>query len=82
MRIRIAAIEASHWYSLYDSAYLIHLACMPDVQFVGLQEPTLQVAAHRAAALGKPPIFIDYRQMLINHAYTMAGEPYPEAAAL
>lgn len=64
MSIRIAAIEVSHWHSLYDSAYLRHLACMPDVQLVGLQDPSVQVAAHRAAALGQPPIFTDYRQML------------------
>ena len=35
MSIRSAAIEVSHWHSLYDSAYLRHLACMPDVQLIG-----------------------------------------------
>lgn len=62
--MRIAAIEVSHWHSLYDAAYLRHLAGMPDVQLVGLQDPSAAVAAQRAAALGNPPIFTDYRQML------------------
>jgi predicted dehydrogenase len=64
MPIRIAAIEVSHWHALYDSAYLRHLASMPDVQLVGLQDPNVAIAAQRAAALGHPPIFTDYRQML------------------
>ena len=64
MPMRIAAIEVSHWHSLHDAAYLRHLAAMPDVQLVGLQDPSAAVAAKRAAALGNPPIFTDYRQML------------------
>ena len=63
-RMRIAAIEVSHWHSLYDSAYLRHLAAMPDVQLVGVQDPSAEVAAQRAAALGGPPVFTDYPQML------------------
>jgi predicted dehydrogenase len=62
--MRIAAIEVSHWHSLYDAAYLRHLAAMPDVELVGLQDPSAEVAAKRAAALGNPPIFTDYREML------------------
>jgi predicted dehydrogenase len=64
MPIRIAAIEVSHWHSLYDSAYLHHLAHMPEVQLVSLQDPAPEIAAQRAAALGNPPIYTDYRQML------------------
>ncbi|MBI4588194.1 MAG: Gfo/Idh/MocA family oxidoreductase [Candidatus Rokubacteria bacterium] len=64
MPMRIAAIEVSHWHSLYDAAYLRHLAGMPDVRLVGLQDPSAAVAAKRAAALGNPPIFTDYREML------------------
>jgi predicted dehydrogenase len=64
MPIRIAAIEVSHWHSLYDSAYLRHLLSMPEVQLVGLQDPNARVAAQRAAALGNPPMYTDYRQML------------------
>jgi predicted dehydrogenase len=64
MPIRIAAIEVSHWHSLYDSAYLRHLSHMPEVQLVGLQDPNAEIAAKRAAALGHAPIYTDYRQML------------------
>jgi len=62
--IRIAATEVSHWHSLHDAAYVRHLAAMPDVQLVGVQDPSAEVAAKRAAALGNPPVFTDYRQML------------------
>lgn len=64
MRTRIAAIEVSHWHSLWDAAYLRHLAGMPDVELVGVQDPSAAVAAKRAAALGDPPVFTDYRAML------------------
>lgn len=64
MVTRIAAIGVSHWHSLYDAAYLRHLAAMPDVQLVGLQDVSAAIAAKRAAALGNPPIFTDYGQML------------------
>lgn len=62
--MRVAAIEVSHWHSLYDAAYLRILAGMPDVEVVGLHDPSPEVAATRAAALGHPPVFTDYRQML------------------
>ncbi len=62
--MRIAAIEVSHWHSLYDAAYLRHLTAMSDVRLVGVQDPSAEVAAERAAALGGPPVFTDYRQML------------------
>ena len=62
--VRIAAIEVSHWHSLWDAAYLRHLAAMPDVTLVGLHDPRAEVAARRAAALGDPPVFTDYRKML------------------
>lgn len=64
MPVRVAAIGVSHWHSLYDAAYLRHLAGMPDVQLVGLQDPSATVAAKRAAALDNPAIFTDYREML------------------
>jgi predicted dehydrogenase len=64
MRTRVAAIEVSHWHSLYDAAYLRHLADMPDVEIVGVQDPDREVAAQRAAAVGGPPTFADYRAML------------------
>jgi len=62
--MRVAAIEVSHWHSLYDSAYLRHLVTLPDVQLVGVHDPSAAVAAERAAALGHPPVFTDYRHML------------------
>ena len=64
MPVRIAAIEVSHWHSLWDSAYLRHLEAMPDVELVGLHDPSPEIAAHRAAALGNPPTFTDYVAML------------------
>jgi predicted dehydrogenase len=62
--MRVAAIEVSHWHSLYDAAYLRVLAGLPDVEIVGLHDPSPEVAARRAAALGDPPTFTDYREML------------------
>ena len=64
MTIRVAAIEVSHWHALHDAAYLRHLARMPDVRIVGLHDPSVEVARQRAAEVGAPPIFTDYRQML------------------
>lgn len=64
MPIRIAAIEVSHWHSLWDAAYLKRLSAMPDVQLVGVQDARPEIAAGRAAALGHPPVFADYRAML------------------
>src|ERR687887_1578542 len=62
--LRVAAIEVSHWHSLHDAAYLRLLADMDDVRLVGLHDPDAAVAADRAAALGGPPVFTDYRAML------------------
>jgi len=64
MTIRVAAIEVSHWHSVYDAAYLLHLARMSDVQIVGIQDPDAQVVAKRAAMISHPPTFTDYKQML------------------
>ena len=62
--MRIAAIGVSHWHSLYDAAYLRHLAGMSDVELVGLQDSSAEIAAARAAVLGNPPVFTDYQEML------------------
>jgi predicted dehydrogenase len=64
MPLRIAGIGVSHWHSLYDSAYLRHLDVIPDVKLVAIQDPDATLAAERAAALGGPAVFTDYRQML------------------
>jgi predicted dehydrogenase len=62
--MRIAAIEVSHWHALHDSAYLRHLAAIPDVELVGIQDPSPEILAERAAALGHPLTFADDREML------------------
>jgi len=62
--MRIAAIEVSHWHSLYDAAYLRVLSGLGGVEIVGLHDPDLAVAARRAGELGGPPVFGDYREML------------------
>jgi predicted dehydrogenase len=64
MTIRVAAIEVSHWHALYDAAYLRHLVTMPDVALVGLQDSDAGLVAKRAAEVGRPPTFTDYRAML------------------
>lgn len=64
MATRVAATGVSHWHSLYDSAYLRHLAGMPEFQIVGLHDASAEVAGKRAAVLGNPPVFTDYREML------------------
>ena len=62
--MRVAAIEVGHWHSLYDAAYLRILADIADVQLVGVHDPSAEIAAKRAAVLGHPPVFTDYREML------------------
>jgi predicted dehydrogenase len=64
MTIRIAAIEVSHWHALNDAAYLRHLAAMPDVKLIAIQDSDAGLVARRAAEVGKPPTFTDYRKML------------------
>ena len=64
MTIRIAAIEVSHWHALHDAAYLRHLVAMPDVELVAVQDSDAALASKRAAEVGNPATFTDYRQML------------------
>jgi predicted dehydrogenase len=64
MTIRVAAIEVSHWHSLYDAAYLRHLVAMPDVKLVAIQDSDASLVARRAAEVGSPPTFTDYGKML------------------
>ena len=64
MTIRIAAIEVGHWHAVHDAAYLHHLAAMPDVVLVGVQDSDAALARKRAAEAGNPPTFTDYQQML------------------
>jgi predicted dehydrogenase len=62
--MRVAAIEVSHWHALYDAAYLKNLQTLPDVALVAVSDPSAAIAAERAAALGSPTVFSDYREML------------------
>jgi predicted dehydrogenase len=64
MPLRLAAIEVGHWHALYDAAYLKAAVRMPGIQLVGVHDPDAALAAERAAALGDPPVFTDYREML------------------
>ena len=64
MTIRVAAIEVGHWHSLYDAAYLKTLVQLPDARLVAVQDPDPAMAAARAAELGGPPVFTDFREML------------------
>ena len=62
--IRVAAVEVGHWHAVFDAAYLRHLIAMPDVELVGVQDADAGLVAKRAAAVGVPPSFTDYRKML------------------
>jgi len=64
MTIRVAAIEVSHWHALNDAAYLRHLMAMPDVELVAIQDSDAGIVASRAAEVGSPQTFTDYRKML------------------
>ena len=64
MATRVAAIGVTHWHSLYDSAYLKHLGGVPGFEIVALHDANAAIAAKRAAVLGNPPTFTDYREML------------------
>ena len=64
MTIRVAAIEVSHWHALNDAAYLRHLVAMPDVELVAIQDSDPAIVARRAAEVGKPQTFTNYRDML------------------
>ena len=64
MPARIAAIGVGHWHSLYDAAYLKTLVRMHDVRLVAVQDPDAAMAASRAAELGDPETYVDYRKML------------------
>jgi predicted dehydrogenase len=64
MALRIAAIEVGHWHALHDAAYLKTLARMPEVRLVGVHDPDTALAAQRAAEVGNPPVYGDYREMV------------------
>lgn len=84
MTIRVAAIEVSHWHALNDAAYLRHLTAMPDVQLVAVQDSDAGLVAKRAAAVGNPPTFSDYRKMLaaIRPDFVVALGRHSQMAAI
>ncbi|AOZ01688.1 hypothetical protein BKK81_20110 [Cupriavidus sp. USMAHM13] len=64
MPIRIAAIDVSHWHSIYDAAYLKHLVQMEDVEVVALHDDDAEIAAKRARAIGVGAVYADHLAML------------------
>ena len=62
MPIRIAAIDVSHWHSIYDAAYLKHLVQMEDVEVVALHDDDAEIAAKRARAIGVGAVYADHRR--------------------
>ena len=56
--------QVSHWHALNDAAYLRHLVAMPDVELIAIQDSDAGLVAKRAAEVGSPPTFTDYRKML------------------
>ena len=82
MPIRIAAIGVGHWHSLHDAAYLKALSGMPEAELAGVHDPDAAMVEQRAAQLGGPPAFTDYREMLarirpdfvVAHARRMLAE--------
>jgi predicted dehydrogenase len=53
--------QVSHWHALNDAAYLRHLVAMPDVELMAIQDSDAGLVAKRAAEVGSPPTFTDYR---------------------
>jgi predicted dehydrogenase len=62
--IRVAAVEVSHWHALNDAAYLRHLLAMPDVDLIAIQDSDAGLVKKRAAEVGSPPTYTDYKTML------------------
>ena len=62
--INIVAIGVTHWHSLYDASYLPLLRQMSDVRIVALHDDDAAIAAERAAKVGNPPVYTDYKKML------------------
>src|SRR5260370_4804629 len=64
MTIRVVAIEVNQWHALNDGASLRRLVARPDVELGGSQDSEPGVVTGRAAEVGKPPTFTNYRKML------------------
>src|SRR5260370_39242202 len=64
MTMRIAAMEVSPCPAPRDAASLRHAIAMPNVASVAIQDSDAGLVGRRAAEVGSPPTFTDYRQML------------------
>jgi predicted dehydrogenase len=62
--VRIAASGVGHWHSLYDAAYLKSLLRIDEARLVAVHDPDAAMVASRAAVLGCPATYTDYREML------------------
>ena len=84
MTIRVAAIEVGHWHALNDAAYLRHLVAMADVDLAAIQDSDAGIVARRAAEVGNPPTFTDYRAMLdqIRPDFVVALGRHSQMAAI
>ena len=83
MIIRVAAIGVGHWHSLYDAAYLRHLAAMGDVEIVGIHDGHPEIAAHRASEIGGgAPTYNSYKTMLdeVGPDFVLALGPHDTMA--
>ena len=59
---RVAAIDVSHWHSIYDASYLRILKDL-GCEIVGVSDRDERIARARAERFGAAP-FTDYRQMV------------------
>ena len=59
---RVAAIDVSHWHSIYDASYLRILKDL-DCDIVGVSDRDERIAGTRAERFGATP-FTDYRRMV------------------
>ena len=82
-KIRVAAIEVSHWHSLYDAAYLRLLAGMDDVQLVGLHDDYVldgRVLIEALTTQATPQSLIAHRETLrrLGDIYEQVNAPFGE----
>ncbi|MEP4378691.1 MAG: Gfo/Idh/MocA family oxidoreductase [Alphaproteobacteria bacterium] len=61
-KLRVAAVDVSHWHARYDSAWLPTFRDL-GATFVGMSDPKQEVAAARAEEFGGE-VFSDYREMI------------------
>lgn len=68
MPVRIAVTGVGHWHAFEDAAYLTHLARLPDVSVVAIEDPdpasTARVADRLDPTLGTPTRWTDCGDML------------------